>query len=110
MHICTIPVVPSDLFDRLDDDWHDYASFSGVATRYHVIGPIDGSAYYVVPDYMGPRGRQSVTCHVYKVSADITGDGLTRRRREAQSYAAARAAEGIASALAMRQVLAEIAD
>jgi hypothetical protein len=106
MEIRFTPVVPRDLFERVDDDWHQYAMVSGVATQWYVLGPIDGSAYWVVPDFNGPRAltRTTYTCACVRPSL-----GSHRAINVALSNAAFQAALGIANALASEQVLPESA-
>lgn len=105
MHIRTLPIVPRDLFEKVDEDWHQYGMFSGIATQWWVLGPIDGSAYYVVPDYNGPRARTRVTHPVIVVEPDTHAQ---RNWRQAMSLAAQQAALGIAAACAAEQVIPEI--
>jgi hypothetical protein len=116
VHIHTVPLVPSDLFDRVDDDWCDYGGVQGVATRYCVLGPVDGSAYYVVPQYNGGFNNSRSVAHIYKVEAErFDGNALGRSPAEVRSFngaysnAAFQAALGIANALAAQQVLIESA-
>jgi hypothetical protein len=104
MRIRNLPVVPRDLFARLDEDWHQYGMFSGIATQWWVLGPNDGSAYYVVPDYNGPRAGTRVTYHCPVIEAEPHDK---RAVRLALSFAAQQAALGIACALAAEQVLVE---
>jgi hypothetical protein len=104
MEIRTTPVVPRDLFERVDDDWHQYAMVSGVATQWYVLGPIDGTAYWVVPDFNGPRANTRVTYPCINVRPL---PGSTRPVFVALSNAAFQAALGIANALASEQVLPE---
>lgn len=109
MQIRTTPVVPRDLFERVDEDWHQYGMVSGVATQWFVLGPIDGSEFWVVPDFNGPRGLQRVTYSCFVVRAEPCDPARTERRsiRLALSAAACEAALGIANALALEQVLPE---
>jgi hypothetical protein len=111
MHIRTVPVVPRVLFERVDDDWHEYGRVSGVATQWHVLGPVDGSEYWVVPDFNGPRGAQQSTWPCFVVRATTIGDRAQqsdrRAIRMAYSTAACEAALGIANALALEQVCIE---
>lgn len=105
MRIRNLPVVPGDLFARLDEDWHQYGMFSGIATQWWVLGPNDGSVYWVVPDFNGPRSSTRTTYHCPVIEAE------THEKRDvrlALSMAAQLAALGIASALAQEQVLPEI--
>jgi hypothetical protein len=104
MEIRFTPVVPRNLFERVDDDWHQYAMVSGVATQWYVLGPIDGSAYWVVPDFNGPRANSRVT---YTCACVRPALGSHRAVNVALSNAAFQAALGIANALASEQVLPE---
>lgn len=110
MRIRTTPVVPRDVFARLDEDWHEYGVFSGIATRWHVLGPYDGSEYWVVPHYDG-RGpsapRVAHACFIVSVEP-LTEKQGSRGIRLALSTAAQQAALGIANALALEQILPEL--
>lgn len=105
MKIRTLPLVPRDLFEKVDEDWHQYGMFSGIATQWWVLGPIDDSAYYVVPDYNGPRALTRVTYHIIVVEPEPHAN---RSIRQAMSLAAQQAALGIAAACAQEQVIPEV--
>lgn len=105
MQIRTLPLVPRDLFERVDEDWHQFGMFSGIATQWWVLGPMDGSTYYVVPDYNGPRASSRITHSVIVVEAE---SNPKRPWRQAMSLAAQQAALGIAAACAAEQVIPEV--
>lgn len=114
MELTTVPLSPRAMFERVDNtEWIDYASVQGVASRWHVLGPMDGSAYYLVPAFGGPAGCQSTARPTIRVAPTTFPDGTGRdekevwRIRSAYANAAFQAALGIANALASESVLIE---
>lgn len=117
MEFATIPLVPHDMFNAVAEvEWVDYASVQAVACRWHVLGPLDGSAYYLVPSFDGPaRAARTARPTIRVTPTKFEGDNRGRTEREvwgirsAYANAAFQAALGIANALASESVLVESA-